>query len=192
MPVKPCPTIILIGPEGAGKTTIGKVLAERPDRELFRLDRHRKELYAPFDYDDAHANNLYEQQGVEALLKYWKYFEYRAVVDILQNALKPGDKFYGKILDFGAGHSIFENKEELDHVAELMAPYEGVFLVLPCEDMDEALKIMEERRGHELSYNEHFLSHPSNKTLAKHIIYTKDKSPARSADEILEYLGCPP
>ncbi|KAF5582629.1 shikimate kinase [Fusarium pseudoanthophilum] len=189
MPVKPCPTIILIGPEGAGKTTIGKVLAEKLDRELFSLDRHRIELYAPFNYDDAHANKLYEQEGVEALLKYWKYFEYRAVVDILQNALKPGDKFYGKILDFGAGHSVFENKEELDHVGELIAPYEGVFLILPCEDVDEALSIMEERRGHELSYNRHFLDHPSNKRLAKRTVYTKDISPERSADEMSEYLG---
>ncbi|KAF4441421.1 shikimate kinase [Fusarium acutatum] len=188
MPDKHRPTIILIGPEGAGKTTIGKVLAERLNSELFSLDRHRKELYAQFDYDESLANKLYEQEGVEALLKYWKYFEYRAVVDILQNALKPGDMFYGKILDFGAGHSIFENKKELDHVAELIAPHKGVFLILPCEDVKEALKIMEERRGHELSYNRHFLNHPSNKTLAKHIIYTKDVGPERSADEILEFL----
>jgi hypothetical protein len=188
MPAKPCPTIILIGPEGAGKTTIGKALAEKLDRELFSLDRHRKELYAPFNYDDSHANKLYEQEGVEALLKYWKYFEYRAVVYILQNALKPGDRFYGKILDFGAGHSIFENKEELDHVTELISPYKGVFLILPCEDVDEALRIMEERRGRELSYNKHFLNHSSNKTLAKATVYTKDKSPERSATEILEYL----
>ncbi|KAG9496383.1 hypothetical protein J7337_012971 [Fusarium musae] len=186
---KTCPTIILIGPEGAGKTTIGKVLAERLNRELFSLDRHREELYAPFDYDGAHANKLYQQEGVGALLNYWKYFEYRAVVDILESALKPDDKFYGKILDFGAGHSIFENRKELDHVAELMTPYDGVFLILPCEDVDEALKIMEERRGHDLSYNRHFLSHPSNKTLAKHIIHTKDTDPERSADEILEYLS---
>ncbi|KAF5683504.1 shikimate kinase [Fusarium circinatum] len=185
---EPCPTIILIGPEGAGKTTIGKVLSEYLNKELFSLDRHRKELYAPFDYDDARANKLYEQEGVEGLLKYWKYFEYRAVVDILQNALKPGDRFYGKILDFGAGHSIFEDKEELDRVQELMSPYRGVFLILPCEDVEEALRIMEERRGHELSYNRHFLDHPSNKTLAKHIIYTKNISPERGADEILEFL----
>ncbi|KAH7153847.1 hypothetical protein DER46DRAFT_612058 [Fusarium sp. MPI-SDFR-AT-0072] len=188
MPDKPCPTMILIGPEGAGKTTIGKVLSEKLNRELFSLDRCRKELYAPFNYDEAHAHKLYEQEGVEALLKYWKYFEYRAVVDIFQNALQPGDRFYGKIFDFGAGHSIFENKEKLDHVVELVSTYKGVFLILPCEDTNEALRIMEERRGHELSYNQHFLNHPSNKTLAKHIVYTKDISPGRSADEILELL----
>ncbi|KAF4945620.1 hypothetical protein FGADI_11801 [Fusarium gaditjirri] len=188
MPDKTCPTIILIGPEGAGKTTIAKFLAEKLGRELYSFDRHRKELYAQFDYDDSHANKRYEQDGVEALLRYWKYFEYRAVVDILQNALKPGDRFYSKILDFGAGHSIFENKEELDHVADLISPYKGVFLILPCEDVDEALGIMEERRGHELSYNRHFLNHPSNKILAKHTIYTKDTCPERSADEILEIL----
>ncbi|KAG5753302.1 hypothetical protein H9Q69_007963 [Fusarium xylarioides] len=189
MPDIHCPTIILIGPEGAGKTIIGKVLSEKLSRELFSLDRHRKELYAPFNYDDARANKLYEQEGVEALLKYWKYFEFSAVVDILQNAMKPGDRFHGKILDFGAGHSIFEDKEELDHVTKLIAPYKGVFLILPCEDVDETLKIMEGRSGHQLSYNRHFLCHPSNKTLAKHIIYTKDVSPEQSADEILEFLG---
>ena len=37
--------------------------------------------------------------------------------------------------------------------------------------------------------NKHFVEHPSNKRLAKHIFYTKDKSPETTTNEIIQTLN---
>ncbi|KAL7782085.1 hypothetical protein V8C43DRAFT_296889 [Trichoderma afarasin] len=181
-------TIILIGPEGSGKSTIGKILAKTLSKELYTLDRHRDELYAPYGYDKDLAAKIYEEKGLWAFYQHWKTFEYKTVVHILQNASQEGDQFYGKILDFGAGHSVFENPQELENIETLIKPYENVILVMPCEDVDEVVKITEARRGHELGLNKHFMEHPSNKRLAKHIIYTKDTTAEECAERALEII----
>ncbi|KAL7812095.1 hypothetical protein V8C44DRAFT_364785 [Trichoderma aethiopicum] len=171
--------------ERSGKSTIGKLVANALSREQYSLDRHREELYAPYGYDRTLAEKIYEEQGLWAFYQHWKPFEYKTVSHILQNAKQEGDVFYGKILDFGAGHSVFEDPDELAHIEALMEPYENVFLVVPCEDVDEVVRITEERRGHELGLNRHFVEHPSNRRLAKHIIYTKDMTAEESAKEVL-------
>ncbi|KKP02064.1 shikimate kinase [Trichoderma harzianum] len=134
-------TIILIGPEGSGKSTIGKILAKTLSKELYTLDRHRDELYAPYGYDKDLAAKIYEEKGLWAFYQHWKTFEYKTVSHILQNASQEGDQFYGKILDFGAGHSVFEDPQQLENIEALIKPYENVILVMPCEDVDEVVKI---------------------------------------------------
>ena len=178
-------TIILIGPEGSGKSTVGKLIAKSLERELYSLDRHRDELYAPYNYDKALADKIYDENGLWAFYEHWKTFEYQAVSHILQNASKEGDEFHGKVLDLGAGHSVYEKPEELEKIEEMIKPYNNVILLMPCEDVDEAVKITESRRGHELGLNKHFMEHVSNKRLAKHIIYTKDATPEESAERVL-------
>lgn len=182
-------TIILIGPEGAGKSTIGRIISEALSKELYSLDRHRDELYAPYSYDPAVAQKIRDEQGLWAFYTHWSFFEYKAVSHVLQNARHPGDEFHGKILDFGAGHSVYEKPEELATIEAYMKPYPNVFLILPCEDKEEAKKIMEARRGHELGLNRHFLGHESNERLAKHVIFTTGRTPEESSEEVLKILG---
>ncbi|KAL6879884.1 hypothetical protein HDV57DRAFT_521923 [Trichoderma longibrachiatum] len=175
--------------KGSGKSTIGRNVANALSKELYSLDRHREELYAPYGYDKTIAEKIYEEQDLWAFYQHWKPFEYKAVTHILQNAKQEGDEFYGKILDFGAGHSVFEDPDELAHIEALMKPYTNVFLVVPTEDVNEVVRITEERRGHELGLNRHFVEHPSNKRLAKHIIYTKDMTAEECTGEVLRIIG---
>lgn len=181
-------SIILIGPEGSGKSTIGKIIATTLAKELYSIDRHRDELYPPFGYDKALADRIYKEQGLWPFYQHWKIFEYQTVSHILQNASKEGDEFYGKIIDFGAGHSVYENPEELEKIEALMEPYPNVILLMPCEDVEEALKITEARRNHKLDLNKHFLEHPSNKRLAKYTIYTKDRTAEECAESVLQII----
>lgn len=181
-------TIILIGPEGSGKSTIGKLIADSELKELYSLDRHRDALYAPYGYDKALADKIYDEQGLWPFYEHWKTFEFQAVTHILQNASKEGEEFHAKILDFGAGHSVYEKPEQLANIEELMKPFHNVILLLPCEDVEAALKITEARRGHELGLNRHFLEHESNSRLAKHIIYTHNKTPQQCANEVLSLI----
>ncbi|KAL6854484.1 hypothetical protein J3F83DRAFT_770566 [Trichoderma novae-zelandiae] len=163
-------TVILIGPEGSGKSTIGRIIANALSKELL-------------------AERIYEEQGLWALYQHWKPFEYKAVTHLLQNARQEGDEFYGKVLDFGAGHSVFEDSQDLAHVEALMEPFGNVFLVVPCEDADEVVSVTEQRRGHELGLNRHFVEYPSNKRLAKHIVYTKDMTADECAERVLGIIG---
>jgi energy-coupling factor transporter ATP-binding protein EcfA2 len=213
-------TIIFIGPEGSGKSTIGKLMAETLNKELYSLDRHRNELYAPYNYSQATADKIYEEQGLWPFWRHWSTFEFKAVTHILENAGEETDEFYGKILDFGAGHSVYESLDEvnqsplhplsfpfhftlqvscrkmiddvdciqLSKIEELMKPFPNVFLFLPCEDVEESIKITEERRGHELGLNRFFLEHESNKRLAKFVIYTKDTTPEECMEKVLAII----
>lgn len=178
-------TIIFIGPEGSGKSTIGKLVAPLLGKDLFTLDRHRDRLYAPYDYDKVKAGQIYDKEGVWAFYRYWKTFEFQAVSHILRNASKPGDEYFGKILDFGAGHSVYEDPKELETIAELMASFTKVVLFMPCPDIDRALEICEQRRGHALELNRHFMEHESNSLLAKCTVYTQATTPERCAEKVL-------
>ncbi len=181
-------TVILIGPEGAGKSTIGALLAAALAQPLYSLDRHRDALYAPYGYSAARAQTIYETQGLWAFYAHWSAFEFQAVCHVLAHAARPGDAFHGRVLDFGAGHSVYETPADRAAVEAHMAPFAHVFLVLPCADVDEAARVMEARRGRALGLNRHFLTQESNARLAKHTVYTQGKMPEESAEEILQIL----
>lgn len=181
-------TIVFIGPENSGKTTISKLVSSALARERFELDRYRDELYAPYNYDKDKANKIYEDKGVWAFYEHWKYFEFKAVQSILSSLKQPESRYHGKILDFGAGHSVYEDPDQLAPISELMKPIKHVFLVIPCQDPEIALKVTEERQGHALELNKHFLEHESNALLAKHIIYTKDATPQECAQQVIDIV----
>src|SRR5262249_54170275 len=100
------------------------------------------------------------------------------------------------VLDLGAGHSVYRDAESLARMQRLLEPYPNVFLVLPSPDLNESAAILKERNLEnswlntftaESGYdpNAHFLRHPSNFTLAKHVVYTEGKTPEETRDEIL-------
>ena len=81
-----------------------------------------------------------------------------------------------------------------------LAPYRNVVLLLPSPDLDESAAVLRartsgiawlerirEQNGFDL--NERFLRHRSNFDLAKHIVYTQNKSPQETRDEILKLLA---
>src|SRR5262249_1521407 len=106
----------------------------------------------------------------------------------------------GRVVDFGAGHSVHEDPADFERVQQALAPYPNVVLVLPSPDLDESARILRERAvrsqflqeiREQLGYdlNEYFLRHPSNFTLAKHVVYTAGRSPEESRDEIITLAG---
>jgi len=95
----------------------------------------------------------------------------------------------GKILDFGAGHSVYEKPEQLARIAELIKPFPNIFLFIPCDDVDEAVEITEKRRGKKLRLNKHFIEHESNKQLAKFVVYTKDATPEECKEKVLGLIS---
>ena len=186
-------TIILIGPMSAGKSTIGKLLAEKLGLPQLAVDENRWEYYEEIGFDKALEAKIASEQGMVGLLRYWKPFEAYAVERVLA-------EHSGCVIDFGAGHSVYEDDALFARVQSALNPYPNVILLLPSANLDESAKILNdrfaqllEREGVELDsnlfdVNEHFIKHPSNHKLAKMTIYTNGKSPEETCDEILGKL----
>ena len=77
-------TVILIGPLGAGKTTVGLLLAERLGLPYCSVDRVRWAYYQEVGYDDALASRIAaSDQGIQGVMRYSKPFEARMVELVL-------------------------------------------------------------------------------------------------------------
>jgi adenylate kinase family enzyme len=186
--------ILLIGPSGTGKTTLAKMLGEALDMPWLELDDLRKEYYAEIGYDNGKAQQLFMDNGLKAMLDYWKPFEIYSVERMLQ------DYPTGHILAFGAGQSVYDDPAFAQRVQQALDPYPYVILLLPTPDADESVFILHERirlgfpdfppeAAQQMDeMNRYFIENPSNARLAKFTIYTKGKSSAETRDEVLKAL----
>ncbi|MEM8612738.1 MAG: shikimate kinase [Cyanobacteria bacterium P01_H01_bin.105] len=177
--------IILIGPQGVGKSTIGSLLADQLSLPQCSMDEQRWDYYKEIGYDDALAQQKRQTEGVWGIIHYWKPFEAHAVERLLS-------EHKNCVIDFGAGHSVYEDALLFERVKRTLAPYPNVVLLMPSPDLDESLHILNER-NRELpddirNTNEHFVRHPSNYELAKFTVYTKGKTPEETGDEIFNLL----
>jgi shikimate kinase len=187
------PTIIFIGPLGAGKTTVGRLLAEKLDLPFCSVDDVRLEYYQKVGYDKALASQIAtSDQGLQGVLQYSKPFEAEMVEKVLAD--------HHGIIDFGASNSVYDDQDLFGRVANALSPYPNVILLLPSPDMQESVEILKERltgmlleAGIEFTdelfaLNQYFVEHPSNHQLAKLVIYTKEKTPEEISEEIVQKL----
>lgn len=181
-------TIILIGPMATGKSTVAKELAKITKLRRVPMDHVRWYYYIQDGFDVVYDESL---DSFTERVEYWKEFEAKAVRKIVT-------EFPGSIIDFGAGHSHFPKEEHFKIAKDALAPFQNIFLLLPSESKDESLEICNQRlqerskrelKESEVQVNKNFIFHSSNYDLAKHIVYTKDKKPQETAQEIIELLS---
>ncbi len=177
--------IILIGPIRVGKSTIARLLSEKLGIPRCPMDQLRWKYYHEIGYDEQKVRMIGEQEGFLAVYNYWKVFEAYSVVRLLSEVEDC-------IIDFGAGHSVYEENELFIQVDEALKPFQHVILLLPSNDPEESIRILNERTGgfirNGFDFHKHFVTHPSNYKLAKHIIYTKEKSPEEVCEEIIHHV----
>jgi shikimate kinase len=186
-------TIVLIGPLGAGKTSVGHLLAEKLRLPLCSVDDVRWAYYQEVGYDKTVAAQIAASgQGIQGVLRYSKPFEAQMVEKVLVD--------HHGLIDFGASNSVYDDKDLLSRVENALAPYPNVILLLPSPNLDESVEILKNRLTRMLTeagkaftdelfeLNEYFVKHPSNYQLAKLTIYTKDKSPEKICDELMPKL----
>jgi shikimate kinase len=177
--------IILIGPIGAGKSTVGSLLSARLNLPQCSMDDLRKSYYEEIGYDEELGKQKREAGGAWGIYEYWKPFEAHAVERLLS-------EHHQCTIDFGAGHSVYEDTALFKRVETALSQYPNVVLLLPSIDLDESVKILQELTelpGEWSNLNEHFVRHPSNNKLAKFTVFTKGKTPEETCDEILSLLG---
>lgn len=188
-------TIILIGPMCAGKSTLALLLAQRLGLPRYELDELRWAYYEEAGFDHALAKQINESEaGTLGILRYSKPFEAYAVERVLAD-------YNTGVIDFGAGHSVYEDEQLFARVEQALAPYPHVILILPLADLDESVAILNARFKELLlrevgmvdegffGVNEHFVKHPSNHRLAKLVVYTNGKTPEETCVEIVQRLG---
>ena len=178
--------VILIGPPGVGKTTNGKLLAERLGWAVYELDQLRFAYYYEIGYDDEEVSRLYHEGGLPAIYRYWKPFEAYAAERVLADHT-------GCVITFGAGHSVYEDDALFRRVQQALAPYPNVVLLLPSPDPEESIHLLNGRHAEmipgDFDFTRHFITHHSNHELAKIVVYTKDQTPDETCDEILRRVA---
>src|SRR5690606_29738165 len=115
-------SIILIGAMCAGKSTIAALLAEKLAIPRYEVDENRWDFYQEIGYDAAEAKRIADEGGMMALIEHWKPFEAHTVERVLatQSAC---------VIDFGAGHSVYEDPALFARVQAALKPFPYVILV---------------------------------------------------------------
>ena len=166
-------TIILIGPMGTGKSTIAKLLASQiEDGKRIPLD------------SKGQLEGLYKR---EKSFKNFKNFEFVLTGTVLSSLNRP------YVIDFGAGHSIYEDEELRRKMKTMCSEFKNTILLLPTENKEENRKVLLERRGikegsHKDQDNWHFITAPNNYELATNIVYEDKKTPEEVSNEILQLV----
>jgi len=179
-------TIILIGPEGVGKSSVSDILSKRLNLPMAFSDYFvRTRINESKKFSTLKALYYRLVKGFWTFYKYIKPFEADVVVEVL-NKTKNG------IIDFGAGHSVFDDEKLFDRVKKAFEPHRFVFLLLPSPDLDKSIKILNDANPHLLkikpNITEHFIKSKCNYELAKYVIYTKDKLFDKVAQEIIDII----
>ena len=181
-------SIILIGAMGVGKSTIGGLLASKLDLPQVSMDKLRFDYYKEKDWTKKRQEDIRDKEGFSGVYKYWKQYDVHAVERLLE-------KHKNCVIDFGAGHSIYENPEDFARVSELLAPYENVVLLLPSPDIDESISILKDRRATTINgveITEYLVSHPSSRELANFTVFTESRTPGEIMNEILTEVEITP
>lgn len=202
-------SILLIGPMGTGKSTVGKLLAQKfPNLQRIKVDEYRWRFFEKYtDYSREKEKIIRQEKGFRGVYEYWKKYEAALVMAGLKNINASS------IIDFGAGQSVYEDPRMLVDVQRAFSGAKNVFLILPSEDKEECKKQLQERMERrqykgmfernsprlteeqriservevtpdELAINNHFIDSPSNYTLATHIIYTNGADAREVAEAI--------
>jgi hypothetical protein len=180
------PEHVLIGPVGAGKTTLGSRLAERLGLPHVQLDSIANEYYrAAPDFDAPTYNSLMAESFVAAY-RYWEpalaYAVERVVAD-----------HHDCVFDLGAGHTSFLDRQLHARVATALSPFDNVVLLLPSRDTARSVSILRERcqqRGHEwiqenVDFIEYWVTDDQNRRLAKRVLYSEDCDPDALVEQLL-------
>jgi hypothetical protein len=96
------------------------------------------------------------------------------------------------VFDMGAGHTVYEDPALFERVRLALAPFRNVVLLLPSENVEQSLELMEGYDpvlARDRAINRHFIEHPSNGLLARYTVYWHGLTPEQTRDEVLRATG---
>lgn len=120
-------TIIIIGPQGVGKSTITNILGQKLQMPVISSDEH-------VDQGDWAMEKTKNQGWLKR-----KENEFVGMVQLLKTNL--GNPV---ILDIGGSHGVWEG-EQLKQILSMISNYPNRFLILPTEDMNKSKEFLRSR-----------------------------------------------
>ena len=138
------------------------------------------------------SRNILRTNGFGELINYAQsFFGPREIHAIL-------NQFSG-IIDLGASDTHSNDLRRIKALNHYLTPYPNVFLILPYQDEELTIKVLNSRLRQRykddslkgpvtnsyLTKNEEFIRSSQNYSVAKHVIYTNDRTFDKIADEII-------
>lgn len=183
--------IIFIGPVGAGKSTQGQLVAKALNRQSISLDDVANDYYEANGFGPSQFHEARKEKGYLAAYRMW----WPSLAYAARQVLKD---YTNCVIDFGAGHSHYEDAFLFNEVKDALAGYQHIILLLPSADLDVSVTLLKQRciesRSRDWIHDgydfiEHWVKDDCNHDLATATIFTDGKTPEQTCEEILGVIN---
>jgi len=194
-------SIAILGPEGAGKTTLSKCWSEQLNLPVVSIDTHCWRYYL----NDRHFKNaleiiehlfpkehvtqlnsielrraLLEQMRIQLGANFKDHYELvrlNTIIEILNTLEQP------HIIDFGEGHGCFHRIQHQQKLQQLLSEFQNTIILLPSNNTQRTMKTLLERAIHRNSRT-------NNSALLESVRYYQQLqlSPCMMGNTRLQYL----
>ncbi|WP_330174903.1 AAA family ATPase [Streptomyces sp. NBC_01498] len=181
------PWMVLTGPAGAGKTTIGHEIAARTGRPFVDLDATGEEYYAEAGWSLTRLRDRITAVGRLTAEAEWEPARAHAVA-------RATTDHPDAVLALGAGHTTYTDHRHTATVRTTLRRCPNVVRLLPSPDRETSLAVLRERcwatKGHSWLIDGHdflaqWLDDHTTERIATRTLYTGDETPTETAARLL-------
>jgi hypothetical protein len=151
------------------------------------LDSIANKYYEANSFSSSHFHEIKDNTGYLEAYRYWWPSLAYAAQHVVQD-------YPDCVIDFGAGHSHYEDESLFMNVSAALSCYSNIILLLPSPDLDKSVLLLRERNGRDWVHDgydfiEHWVKDDCNHRLSTMTIYTDGKKPEETRDEILKTIN---
>lgn len=181
------PWMVLIGPAGVGKSTLGHIIAHRVRRPFVDLDAIADPYYQEMGWSIARLRERITAVGRLAAEVEWEPARAHAVARAVADHPDA-------VIALGAGHTSYTRAENLTSIRTALRQCRDVVHILPAPNRNAALALLRERcitskgrtwivDGHD--FLAHWLDDPGARLVATQTIYTNTDTPEQTVERLL-------